>query len=138
MTSPEAGVGHGRDSTCNTSAGFPCVSYTAAFIVFMMPSPQHPQASADNLQTRRSPGGMTSSAWQTAARVALFGMVVNSIFAVAKILGGVFGHAYVFIADGIEYGIDIEGLFVICSEYQVLWRRHEIYIHIDTAESIHV
>jgi hypothetical protein len=81
----------------------------------MMSSPQHPQASANNLQTRRPPGGMTSSAWQTSARVALFGMVVNSIFAVAKILGGVFGHAYVLIADGIESGLDIAGSFVIWS-----------------------
>src|SRR4030095_1161148 len=87
-TSPAVGAGHGLDSTCNTSAGFPCVSYTAAFIVFMICALQHPQASANNLQTRRSPGGMTSSAWETAARVALFGMVVHSIFAVAKILGG--------------------------------------------------
>ena len=41
-----------------------------------------------NLQTHRPPGGMTSSALQTGARVALFGMIVNSIFALAKILGG--------------------------------------------------
>jgi len=37
---------------------------------------------------------MASSAWRTGTRVALFGMIVNSIFAVAKILGGLFGHAY--------------------------------------------
>src|SRR5882762_2211409 len=122
ITSPAAGVGHGRDSTCNTSAGFPCVSYTAAFIVFMMSSPQHPQASANNLQTRRPPGGMTSSAWQTGARVALFGMIVNSIFAVAKILGGFFGHAYVLIADGIESGLDVAGSFVIWSGLKVAAR----------------
>ena len=65
---------------------------------------------------------MTSSAWQTAARVALFGMVVNSIFAVAKILGGVFGHAYVLIADGIESGLDIAGSFVIWSGLKVAAR----------------
>src|SRR5213079_1535467 len=63
--------------------------------------------------------GMTSSAWQTSARVALFGMIVNSIFAVAKILGGVFGHAYVLIADGIESGLDIAGSFVIWSGLKV-------------------
>src|SRR5215467_8632502 len=78
-----------------------------------MSSSPHPHASADNLQTRRPPGGMTSSAWQTGARVALFGMIVNSIFALAKILGGFFGHAYVLIADGIESGLDIAGSFVI-------------------------
>ena len=45
---------------------------------------QHPHASVNNLQT--------------GARVALFGMLVNLIFAAAKILGGLFGHAYVLIA----------------------------------------
>ena len=65
---------------------------------------------------------MTSSAWQTGARVALFGMIVNSIFAVAKILGGVFGHAYVLIADGIESGLDIAGSFVIWSGLKVAAR----------------
>jgi len=87
-----------------------------------MSSPQNPQASANNLQTRRLPGGITSSAWQTGARVALFGMIVNSIFAVAKILGGVFGHAYVLIADGIESGLDIAGSFVIWSGLKVAAR----------------
>src|SRR2546430_1202649 len=83
---------------------------------------RHPHASANNLQTRRPPGGMTSSAWQTSARVALFGMIVNSIFAVAKILGGVFGHAYVLIADGIESGLDIGGSFVIWGGLKVASR----------------
>jgi cation diffusion facilitator family transporter len=64
-----------------------------------MSSPQHPHASVNNLQT--------------GARVALFGMLVNLIFAAAKILGGLFGHAYVLIADGIESGLDIAGSFVI-------------------------
>src|SRR4030095_13760706 len=122
ITSPAAGIGHGRDSTCNTSAGFPCVSYTAAFIVFMMSSPQHPQASGNNLQTRRPPGGMTSSACKTTPRDALFAIVVNSIVAVVKILGGVLGHAYVLIADGIESGLDIAGSFVIWSGLKVAAR----------------
>jgi len=122
MTSPAAGVGHGRDSTRNTSAGIPCVSYTAAFIVFMMSPSQNPHASADDLQIRRPPGGMTSSALQTGARVALFGMIVNSIFATVKILGGLFGHAYVLIADGIESGLDIAGSFVIWSGLKVAAR----------------
>jgi cation diffusion facilitator family transporter len=88
----------------------------------MMSSSQHPQASATNLQTRRPPGGMTSDALQTGARVALFGMIVNSIFAAAKILGGFFGHAYVLIADGIESGLDIAGSFVIWSGLKVAAR----------------
>jgi cation diffusion facilitator family transporter len=58
-----------------------------------------PQASANNLQI--------------GARVALFGMIVNLIFAAAKILGGLFGNAYVLIADGIESALDIAGSFVI-------------------------
>src|SRR5262249_2173349 len=65
ITSPAAGAGHGCDSTRKTSAGFPSVSYTAALIVFMISSPQHPHASADHLQTGPSPGGMTSSASQS-------------------------------------------------------------------------
>src|SRR6516165_7553996 len=88
----------------------------------MMSSPQHPQAFAKNPQTRRPPGGLTSSAWQTAMRVALFGMIVNLIFAAVKILGGYFGHAYVLIADGIESGLDIAGSFVIWSGLKVAAR----------------
>jgi len=64
-----------------------------------MPSALQPQASANNLQI--------------GARVALFGMLVNLIFAAAKILGGLFGHAYVLIADGIESALDVAGSFVI-------------------------
>ena len=65
---------------------------------------------------------MTSSAWQTGARMALLGMIVNSIFAIAKILGGFFGHAYVLIADGIESGLDVAGSFVIWSGLKVAAR----------------
>jgi cation diffusion facilitator family transporter len=50
---------------------------------------------------------------QTGARVALFGMLVNLIFAAVKILGGIFGNAYVLIADGIESALDIAGSLVI-------------------------
>jgi cation diffusion facilitator family transporter len=64
-----------------------------------MSPPTNPHASVNNLQT--------------GARVALFGMIVNLIFAAAKILGGLFGHAYVLIADGIESGLDVAGSFVI-------------------------
>jgi cation diffusion facilitator family transporter len=55
-------------------------------------------------------------------RVALFGMIVNAVFAVAKILGGLFGHAYVLIADGIESALDIGGSFVIWSGLKVAAR----------------
>jgi cation diffusion facilitator family transporter len=58
-------------------------------------------------------GEVATSNLQTGARVALFGMIVNLIFAAAKILGGLFGHAYVLIADGIESALDIAGSFVI-------------------------
>jgi cation diffusion facilitator family transporter len=64
-----------------------------------MSPPTNPHASVNNLQT--------------GARVALFGMIVNLIFAAAKILGGLFGHAYVLIADGIESALDVAGSFVI-------------------------
>jgi cation diffusion facilitator family transporter len=66
-----------------------------------MTSATQPQASINNLQT--------------GARVALFGMVVNLVFAAAKILGGLFGNAYVLIADGIESTLDIAGSIVIWS-----------------------
>lgn len=55
----------------------------------------------------------TVSHLQTGARVALFGMIVNLIFATAKILGGLLGNAYVLIADGIESALDIAGSLVI-------------------------
>jgi len=50
---------------------------------------------------------------QAGARVALFGMIVNLIFAAAKILGGFIGNAYVLIADGIESALDIAGSLII-------------------------
>jgi len=50
---------------------------------------------------------------QTGARIALFGMVVNLIFAAVKIAGGLIGNAYVLIADGIESSLDIAGSVVI-------------------------
>ena len=65
---------------------------------------------------------MTSSAWQTGTRVALFGMIVNFIFATAKILGGFFGNAYVLIADGIESGMDVASSFVIWGGLKVAAR----------------
>ncbi len=50
---------------------------------------------------------------QTGARVALLGMVVNTLLAVAKILAGVLGNSYALIADGIESALDIGGSAVI-------------------------
>jgi cation diffusion facilitator family transporter len=64
-----------------------------------MNSSAHPQAALSNLQTGR--------------RVALFGMIVNLIFAAAKIIGGILGNAYVLIADGMESALDIAGSLVI-------------------------
>jgi len=87
-----------------------------------MASPEHPHASSDNLQTRQPQGVMNSSAWRTGTRVAFFGMIVNLILAVAKILGGWFGHAYVLIADGIESALDIAGSFVIWGGLKVAAR----------------
>lgn len=40
-------------------------------------------------------------------------MIVNLIFAAAKIVGGILGNAYVLIADGIESTLDIAGSLVI-------------------------
>src|SRR4026209_762490 len=50
---------------------------------------------------------------QAGARVALFGMIVNLVFATAKILGGLIGNAYVLIADGIESALDVAGSLII-------------------------
>jgi cation diffusion facilitator family transporter len=87
-----------------------------------MSPPQHPHASANDLQTNSPSGEMTSSVWRTGTRAALFGMIVNFIFATAKILGGFFGNAYVLIADGIESGMDVAGSFVIWGGLKVASR----------------
>src|SRR6476646_1185325 len=50
---------------------------------------------------------------QSGARVALAGMLVNVVFAAAKISAGLFGNSYVLIADGIESALDIAGSVVI-------------------------
>ena len=50
---------------------------------------------------------------QTGARVALAGMLVNFVLAVAKITAGLLGNSYVLIADGIESALDIAGSAVI-------------------------
>src|SRR3954462_7586452 len=50
---------------------------------------------------------------QTAARVALIGLLINVVLASVKIFAGVIGHAYVLIADGIESALDVAGSIVI-------------------------
>jgi cation diffusion facilitator family transporter len=50
---------------------------------------------------------------QSGARIALLGMVINAALAIAKIVAGVLGNAYVLIADGIESTLDIAGSVVI-------------------------
>ena len=52
---------------------------------------------------------------QTGARLALIGMLVNVVFAAAKIAAGLFGNSYALIADGIESTLDIGGSAVIWS-----------------------
>ncbi|MEP7015866.1 MAG: cation diffusion facilitator family transporter [Verrucomicrobiota bacterium] len=50
---------------------------------------------------------------QTGARVALLGLAINVALAIAKIAAGLFGNAYVLIADGIESALDVGGSIVI-------------------------
>src|SRR5207237_6759052 len=50
---------------------------------------------------------------QTGARVALLGLAINVVLASAKIGAGLFGNAYVLIADGIESALDVAGSAVI-------------------------
>lgn len=50
---------------------------------------------------------------QSGARVALLGMAINGVLALAKISAGVLGNSYVLIADGIESALDIGGSIVI-------------------------
>jgi cation diffusion facilitator family transporter len=59
----------------------------------------HPQASIQNLQT--------------GSRLALLGLVINVLLAAIKIGAGLFGNAYVLIADGIESALDVGGSIII-------------------------
>jgi cation diffusion facilitator family transporter len=59
---------------------------------------------------------------QTGARVALVGLLINVVLASGKILAGVFGHAYVLIADGIESALDVGGSIVIWAGLKVAAR----------------
>jgi len=56
---------------------------------------------------------VSASNLQSGARVALLGLAINSVLAIAKITAGVLGNAYVLIADGIESALDIGGSAVI-------------------------
>jgi cation diffusion facilitator family transporter len=75
--------------------------------------PPQADASDQNVQTGVSGNQRSHSMWQTGARFALFGLIVNVLLATAKIFAGVIGHAYVLIADGIESALDVGGSIVI-------------------------
>src|SRR5215212_495691 len=47
------------------------------------------------------------------ARLALLGILINLLLAIAKITAGVVGNAYALIADGIESALDIAGSAII-------------------------
>jgi cation diffusion facilitator family transporter len=70
--------------------------------------PSQPHSSVDNLQT--------------GARVALLGLFINVLVATAKITAGIFGNAYVLIADGIESTLDIAGSVIIWGGLKVAAR----------------
>src|SRR5437667_4322720 len=75
--------------------------------------PPEADASNQNVQTAGSGNQHSHAIWQTGARLALFGLIVNVFLAAAKILAGVIGHAYVLIADGIVSALDVGGSIVI-------------------------
>jgi len=75
--------------------------------------PPQADASDQNVQTAVSGRRQSHAIWQTGARFALFGLIVNILLASAKILAGIIGHAYVLIADGIESALDVGGSIVI-------------------------
>ncbi len=50
---------------------------------------------------------------QSGARVALLGLAINIVLALAKIVTGVIGNSYVLIADGIESALDVAGSVII-------------------------
>src|ERR1700757_5288780 len=75
--------------------------------------PSQADASDQNVQTKVSGNQRSDFLWQTGARFALFGLIVNVLLATAKIFAGAIGHAYVLIADGIESALDVGGSIVI-------------------------
>jgi cation diffusion facilitator family transporter len=56
---------------------------------------------------------VSASNLQTGARLALLGLGINLVLAIAKIVTGLLGNAYVLIADGIESTLDIGGSVII-------------------------
>src|SRR5215831_2982675 len=75
--------------------------------------PPQADASEENVQTAESGRRRSHALWQTGARFALFGLIINILLASVKILAGIIGHAYVLIADGIESTLDVGGSIVI-------------------------
>ena len=53
-----------------------------------------------------------------AARLVVRGMVLNAFLAVVKIMGGVLGHAYALVADGVESLSDIAISILIWAGFQ--------------------
>lgn len=58
---------------------------------------------------------ITASRVEAGMRLALIGILVNALLAVAKLLAGYFGDSYALIADGIESTLDIAGSCIIWS-----------------------
>jgi cation diffusion facilitator family transporter len=48
-----------------------------------------------------------------AVRLALLGLLVNTLFALAKVVAGVIGHSHALVADGIESTTDVFGSLVV-------------------------
>jgi len=65
---------------------------------------------------------VAASNLQSGARLALLGLFSNIVLACVKILAGVFGHAYVLIADGMESALDVLGSAVIWGGLKVAAR----------------
>jgi cation diffusion facilitator family transporter len=55
----------------------------------------------------------TRSRAHAGARLVLRGMALNAFFAVVKISGGLLGHAYALVADGVESSLDIVVSFLV-------------------------
>jgi cation diffusion facilitator family transporter len=70
----------------------------------------------------QSTANVSASNLESGARVALLGMAINILLAVAKISAGVIGNAYALIADGIESALDIGGSAVIWGGLKVAAR----------------
>jgi divalent metal cation (Fe/Co/Zn/Cd) transporter len=52
------------------------------------------------------------------ARLVVLGMALNALLAVIKIMGGVLGHAYALVADGVESLTDIAIAVLIWAGFQ--------------------